>query len=212
MYLEKTLNSVENNSFVVEIFGLGYVGFPLAVKLASSGFNVIGIDVNSKRVQRLRENELMDSELSLQKQFLESKNLKFTGSNSISSEKAMDKNRTKLICKKYDIPTPVWLIIDDSAEPERDEFVKLAYRVGVVVVKPNNEGSSNGVSILHTADDIEKAFTPEVVLAEIAAFGWKYNTFDEDPKMRCRLPILLDDASGKREYSSNCLNSKTKTH
>ena len=32
MYLEKTLNSVENNSFVVEIFGLGYVGFPLAVK------------------------------------------------------------------------------------------------------------------------------------------------------------------------------------
>ena len=74
MYLEKTLNSVETNSFVVEIFRLGYVGFPLAVKLASSGFNVIGIDVNSKRVQRLRENELMDSELSLQKQFLESKN------------------------------------------------------------------------------------------------------------------------------------------
>ena len=28
--------------------------------------------------------------------------------------------------------------------------------------------------------------------------------------MRCRLPILLDDEKGKREYSSNCLNSKTK--
>ena len=61
-----------------------------------------------------------------------------------------------------------------------------------------------------TFEDIEKAFTPEIVLAEMAAFGWKYNTFDEDPKMRCRLPILLDDEKGKREYSSNCLNSKTK--
>ena len=74
MSLEKTLDSVKINSFVVEIFGLGYVGFPLAVKLASSGFNVIGIDVNSKRIQRLQENDLLDSESSLQEQYLESKN------------------------------------------------------------------------------------------------------------------------------------------
>ena len=63
MLLEKTFNLIEKNMISVEIFGLGYVGFPLAVKLASSGFNVIGIDVNSKRVQRLQNNDLMDSEL-----------------------------------------------------------------------------------------------------------------------------------------------------
>ena len=73
MYLEKTLNAVETNSFIVEIFGLGYVGFPLAVKLSSSGFNVIGIDVNSKRIERLKDNVLMDSELSLKEQFLQSR-------------------------------------------------------------------------------------------------------------------------------------------
>jgi len=70
MLLEKTFNSIEKNMISVEIFGLGYVGFPLAVKLASSGFNVIGIDVNSKRVQRLQKNDLLDSELTLKKNFL----------------------------------------------------------------------------------------------------------------------------------------------
>ena len=78
MYLEKTLNAVETNSFIVEIFGLGYVGFPLAVKLSSSGFNVIGIDVNSKRIERLKDNVLMDSELSLKEQFLQSRKEKKT--------------------------------------------------------------------------------------------------------------------------------------
>ena len=115
MYLEKTLNSVENNSFVVEIFGLGYVGFPLAVKLASSGFNVIGIDVNSKRVQRLRENELMDSELSLQKQFLESKN---HGTLTIDeSPKGSELAKIGIIC----VPTP---IPEDNVKS--DVFVKNA--------------------------------------------------------------------------------------
>ena len=37
---------VDKKSFVIEIFGLGYVGFPLAVRLASAGFQIIGIDVN----------------------------------------------------------------------------------------------------------------------------------------------------------------------
>ena len=55
----------------ISVIGLGYVGFPLAVKLSSSGFNVIGIDVNSKRIERLKDNVLMDSELSLKELFLQ---------------------------------------------------------------------------------------------------------------------------------------------
>jgi len=77
--MQKTLDAVKSNSFSIEVFGLGYVGFPLAVRLASSGFKVRGIDINSKRIERLKNNELMDSELHLKNEFIhcrENENLK----------------------------------------------------------------------------------------------------------------------------------------
>ena len=61
---------VTKKSCLIEIFGLGYVGFPLTIRLSSAGFNVKGIDINSERVQRLLKNELLDSEEVLKKQFL----------------------------------------------------------------------------------------------------------------------------------------------
>ncbi|MBT4680392.1 MAG: hypothetical protein HOB69_11135, partial [Flavobacterium sp.] len=60
--MEKLLSKIQSKSCIIEIFGLGYVGFPLAVKLSSVGFNVIGVDVNKKRISRLKRNELQDSE------------------------------------------------------------------------------------------------------------------------------------------------------
>ena len=65
-----SLNSFPDN-IRIEIFGLGYVGFPLAVRLATAGLNVIGIDVNSQRIERLKNNDLMDSEIHLKNEFLE---------------------------------------------------------------------------------------------------------------------------------------------
>ena len=47
MTLEKTLELSRLDKFLVEIFGLGYVGFPLAIRLAKSGLKVRGIDINS---------------------------------------------------------------------------------------------------------------------------------------------------------------------
>ena len=70
MSLNKTLEELKKNSVIIEIFGLGYVGFPLAIRLASAGLTVIGIDVNQKRIERLQNNDLMDSELNLKKEFL----------------------------------------------------------------------------------------------------------------------------------------------
>ena len=145
MHLEKTLDSVEANSFVVEVFGLGYVGFPLAVKLASSGFNVIGIDVNSKRVQRLRENDLMDSELSLQEQFLESKN---QGTLTIDeSPKESELAKIGIIC----VPTP---IPEDDVKSDVfvtkavENFLKFAKKGDVLILESSIE--------VGTTDTIQK--------------------------------------------------------
>ena len=93
--LTKTLEYIQNNSFSIDVFGLGYVGFPLAVRLASSGFKVKGIDINSGRIERLKNNQLMDSELHLKNEFIhciENNNLELV----ISPEKS-DKPKIGII-------------------------------------------------------------------------------------------------------------------
>jgi len=87
--MKNTLDAVKSKSFSIEVFGLGYVGFPLAVRLASNGFKVRGIDINKQRIERLKNNELMDSELHLKNEFIhcrENKNLELENS-PIKSEK-----------------------------------------------------------------------------------------------------------------------------
>ena len=71
MSLEETLKSINEKSVSIEIFGLGYVGFPLTVRLASTGFQVTGIDVNQERIERLENNKLMDSEIHLEKEYID---------------------------------------------------------------------------------------------------------------------------------------------
>ena len=68
--MQQTLDAVKSNKFSIEVFGLGYVGFPLAVRLASGGFKVKGIDISTHRIDRLKNNELMDSELHLKNEFI----------------------------------------------------------------------------------------------------------------------------------------------
>ena len=70
MSLTETRKKIQEKSISIEIFGLGYVGFPLTVRLASGGFKVIGIDVNHERVERLNNNELMDSEIHLENEYI----------------------------------------------------------------------------------------------------------------------------------------------
>ena len=41
----------------VGIIGLGYVGLPLAVAFAEAGCEVVGVDVDARRVERLRRSE-----------------------------------------------------------------------------------------------------------------------------------------------------------
>lgn len=69
--LTKTLEKIKDKSVYIEIFGLGYVGFPLAIRLAKSGLKVIGIDVNKNRIERLKKNQLLGSEINLKTEFLE---------------------------------------------------------------------------------------------------------------------------------------------
>ena len=71
--LYDTVDAIRTNDIDVEVFGLGYVGFPLAVRLAGAGMNVTGIDVNSERLSRLKSGVLLDTEKNMEEAFFMSK-------------------------------------------------------------------------------------------------------------------------------------------
>ncbi len=51
------LNKIDKREIVVGVIGLGYVGLPLAVEKAKSGFKTIGFDVQSKKVDMVNNGE-----------------------------------------------------------------------------------------------------------------------------------------------------------
>ena len=101
MSLEKTLSEINLKSVSIEIYGLGYVGFPLSVRLASNNLKIIGIDINSDRIERLENNELMDSEINLESEYLQCRN-----KNRIKLQKFPEESsdsKIGIIC----VPTPI---------------------------------------------------------------------------------------------------------
>jgi len=53
-----------NKEAKIAIVGLGYVGLPLAVAVAESGFHVVGIDKDEKRIANLKRGESSTSDVS----------------------------------------------------------------------------------------------------------------------------------------------------
>ena len=112
--MERLHETIKDKECIIEIFGLGYVGFPLAVRLATKELRVIGVDINHDRVNRLEKNELLDSEISLKGEFIKCREKNLTLS--IKSEKN-ELPKVGIIC----VPTPI-----PSAETSSDIFVKKA--------------------------------------------------------------------------------------
>ena len=98
--MKELLTKIQSKSCIIEIYGLGYVGFPLAVKLSSVGFNVIGVDVNKERISRLERNELQDSEENLKEEFLVCRKEKLELAEHPSKNKI---EKIGIIC----VPTPI---------------------------------------------------------------------------------------------------------
>ena len=87
---------------------------------------------------------------------LELSGIAYTGSSVQSSANCMDKIRTKEILLAYGLPTPKYVRADRSELC--DGFVKdIISKVGLpMVLKAPCEGSSIGVYIVRTAEDVEK--------------------------------------------------------
>jgi len=81
--------------------------------------------------------------------FLEILGIPYTGSDVLSSALAMDKLKSKQLFTFYNIPTPPWQIVEKDKPLPR---LKLP-----VVIKPQREGSSIGVTIVQTEEELSEA-------------------------------------------------------
>jgi D-alanine-D-alanine ligase len=90
--------------------------------------------------------------------------LAYTGSNHIASAAAMDKDLSKRLFRSVDVPTPDWLMA-----PAASDAVSAALG-WPVVVKPNKQGSTVGLSVVREPAQLQSAidralrFDDEVML------------------------------------------------
>ncbi|NOX42200.1 MAG: D-alanine--D-alanine ligase [Gammaproteobacteria bacterium] len=100
---------------------------------------------------------------------LEKLGLPFTGSDVLGSALSMDKLRTKQIWISQGIPTPLFKIMNESTN-----FDDVCNELGLpLIVKPNHEGSSVGMSKVVQAADLSAAYKLACKYdAEVIAEQW----------------------------------------
>ena len=83
--------------------------------------------------------------------FLETLNIPYTGSDTLSSAICLNKLVSKKILKFHKIPTPDFIVVDKSFSPEKIPFKY------PVVVKPASQGSTIGIKIVEKESELYKA-------------------------------------------------------
>jgi len=156
---------VQSKKIIIEVFGLGYVGLPLAVRLASAGFDVIGIDKDSTKVQRLQGGRLLDSEDFLKNDFdvsLKTKKLVITESLTKS-----EKPKTGIICVPTPIPTDN-VISDTFVKQATESFLNNAKKDDIIILESSIEvGTTDRIQQIieskgfKVGKDFGLAFCPE---------------------------------------------------
>ena len=83
--------------------------------------------------------------------WLDKNNLPYTGSDSDSSRRCMNKDQSKSIVRENNFLTPDWLLIEKKIKLEAINFP--------CIVKPNAQGSTFGISMVESEEDLAKAIT-----------------------------------------------------
>lgn len=91
--------------------------------------------------------------------FFETHNIPFTGSKSLASALGMNKALSKQVFLQHNIPTAHYRVIDKNTVPDlvKESVHLFKTFIQPCVIKPNDKGSSVGVSICHSAKEIEEA-------------------------------------------------------
>jgi len=159
------VNEIVNKKAKVGIIGLGYVGLPLAILFAESGFKVFGIDIDKDRVKRAKRGQsyILDVASRQLKEVISKKRLQVT--DDFSAIKKLD---AIIIC----VPTP----LKEKKEPDISyivsavENIKRFMKKGQIIVLESTTypGTTEEVILpllestgLKEGRDFYLAFSPE---------------------------------------------------
>ena len=163
--LTETLDHAVSRRITIEVYGLGYVGFPLSVRLANAGLSVTGIDTDHSRIARLQDMTLLDTERVMRESFLTAIT---DGRLRLSTTPHTSKyGRVGIVC----VPTPIpdtdtfsYVYVEAAVK----NFLKVAKPGDVVVIESSVEvGTVDRIrhvindSGYHTGVDVGLAFCPE---------------------------------------------------
>jgi len=85
---------------------------------------------------------------------LELRGIPYTGSGILASALAMNKAMTKMVFERYGIPTPKWIVVEKM---QLNNSVLEIWKTFPCVVKPNDGGSTIGMSIVEKSENIFSA-------------------------------------------------------
>ncbi len=130
---------------------------------------------------------------------LEAENIRFTGSTHVGCVLAMDKDITKKLLRAEGIPTADWITVDLRRDP-LPETAPLP-----CVVKPCSCGSSVGISIVHTEEELQQALAEakkyeDLILIEKKVSGREFSVGVLDGK--ALPPIEIIPKTGFYDYKN----------
>ena len=133
-------------------------GKAIQLALEAIGYNVLGITLENKLGDIISDLHSIDlvflglhgniGENGTIQGFLESLGVKYTGSDPLSSAICMDKNISKIIARDSKVNTPNWEIVTrgQTLNGDNSEFP--------LVIKPNDQGSTVGLTIVHNESEL----------------------------------------------------------
>lgn len=159
-------------------------GHAILQALLNVGVNAVGIDVNEQIVDQLQQANADTVFIALHgaggedgtmQALLEFLQLPYTGSGVLASALGMDKLRTKQLWRGVNIPTPEFIALHSAC----DWQATLQSLGGSAFVKPVHEGSSIGMTIASSPDELEQAYRTasqydQAVMAEAYIKGAEY--------------------------------------
>ena len=136
-------------------------GKSIRLALEAIGYNVLSITMENKLGDIISDLHSVDlvflglhgsiGENGTIQGFLESLGVKYTGSDPLSSAICMDKNISNIIARDSKVNTPNWEIVTrgQTLNEDNSEFP--------LVIKPNDQGSTVGLTIVHDESELGPA-------------------------------------------------------
>ena len=191
-------------------------GSAILASLKRLGMNAVGIDAGRDVCAKLGEEKVDVAFIALHGRYgedgcvqgaLEMMGIPYTASGVAASAIAMNKRITKIVCQSAGVRTPAWKELKKGASPENI--------AAPVVIKPSSGGSSIGVSVCLSDEQIE----PAVRLAFEEDREALAEDFIEGPLITVGIlgdmifpPIEIEPSKGFYDYSNKYTPGSTTYH